>query len=228
MPDWPPTYTIRRHPRAKYARLRIDPRRGLEVVLPKGIPDFFADDLIHQRRAWVERHLSSIEVPIEDSRPDRLYLAYQEQELSIVYMPDAKRSLEDRLSLHVPEKRWKAALQTWLKSSAKRHLSDELSALAHEHGFHFDRLRIGLQKSRWGSCSSRGTIALNAALLLLEKPLARHVMLHELCHTEHMHHGPAFYSRLRGLDPDTSSHHHSLREAWRKLPAWLFEREKTT
>lgn len=224
MSHWPPSFRIKRHPRAKYARLRIDPRNGLEILLPKGMPDCFAEDLIHQRRQWIEKHLQ--EAPQAEILPDRLHLPALEMRVGLSY-EDLGRYLyrQSAQMLRISSNKPALALQHWLKDLARERFPEWLQQLADAHDFSYERCRIGLQKSRWGSCSSRGTISLNAALLLLERPLVEHVMLHELCHTRHMHHGPAFYSLLASTDPGHRNHSLDLRAAWRGLPHWLFERD---
>lgn len=63
-------------------------------------------------------------------------------------------------------------------------------------------LRIKDQRSRWGSCSSRGRIALNCRCACLPPKLMDYVILHELCHLRHLNHGPDFWSMLETLMPD--------------------------
>jgi predicted metal-dependent hydrolase len=81
-------------------------------------------------------------------------------------------------------------------------------------------VRVRNQNGRWGSCSPRGGISLNAKLLLLPRPLAQNVVLHELCHIRHRNHGPDFWAELRRLDPETDANEALLRRAWEGLPVW--------
>lgn len=57
-------------------------------------------------------------------------------------------------------------------------------------------------KSRWGSLSSRGYINLNLELIKTPLPCIEYVVLHELCHLEHMNHGPGFRRLLSQCLPD--------------------------
>lgn len=223
MPDWPPPHSIRRHPRARYARLRISAERGLEVLLPDGLPDSLARRLIEQRRDWVIRQLERLpSVPVEPSLPTTIELPAVGESVSISYGDGGSRWRQQAGQLSIPERDPKGCLRDWLKQRAKDALPARLQVLAELNGYRFERTRIGLQRSRWGSYSSRGTVSLNAALLLLQPRLTDHVLLHELCHSEHMHHGPAFYRRLAETDPDHRAHAQALRLAWQQLPGWLF------
>ena len=83
--------------------------------------------------------------------------------------------------------------------------------LAQASGLAYRRLRIGLQSSRWGSYSSRGTLSLNAKLMLLPDPVVRYVVHHELTHSLHMNHSAAFWALCRRLRPDYEVHKAWLR-----------------
>jgi predicted metal-dependent hydrolase len=86
--------------------------------------------------------------------------------------------------------------ETVLRCQAQAVLPGELEQLAKEYGFRYKTVQIRKSKTRWGSCSSKGTIALSLFLMLLPHHLKEYVMLHELCHTIQMNHGPAFWALL--------------------------------
>lgn len=112
------------------------------------------------------------------------------------------------------------ALKRWLARRAKSHLVGQLDELSARHGFSYARATIRFQRSRWGSCSSRGTISLNARLMFLPPDLVRCVLAHELCHTAHLNHGPHFWSLLDQVEPAHRALHHELREGSRHIPRW--------
>ena len=97
-----------------------------------------------------------------------------------------------------------------------------LEALANEHGFAYSGLGIRFQRSRWGSCSAKGNISLNACLIFLPERLTRHILLHELCHTRQLNHSPEFWKQLFAVAPDALAHDKAMRHAWRHVPAWVF------
>lgn len=87
-------------------------------------------------------------------------------------------------------------LQNVLRRRARQTFPTRLAELARQHGFTYTSVRITSSRSRWGSCSARGTINLSLWLALLPPHLQDFTMLHELCHTRHMDHSPQFWALL--------------------------------
>jgi len=116
------------------------------------------------------------------------------------------------------------ALKRWLARRARSHLVTLLDDLSTRHGFEYERATIRFQRSRWGSCSSTGTISLNARLMFLPPELVRCVVAHELCHTAHLNHGPRFWSLLDQIEPEHRRFHHELRRSSQRIPSWALTR----
>lgn len=115
-------------------------------------------------------------------------------------------------------------LREIVRGYAREYLENMLRALAEQHGFVYARVSIRFQRGRWGSCSDKGNISLNACLVFLPEDLARHILLHELCHTRQMNHSQDFWKLLFSLDPDALVHDKAMRRAWRYVPAWIWPR----
>lgn len=75
-------------------------------------------------------------------------------------------------------------------------LTGRLEELASENGFRYNKVCIRNQKTRWGSCSSRGNISLNMNLVRLPQHLMDYVILHELVHTRIKSHSKEFWTEL--------------------------------
>ena len=83
-----------------------------------------------------------------------------------------------------------------LRRKAQSALPAQLAQLADLHGFKYSGVKIRKSKSRWGSCSSKKAINLSLYLMMLPEHLIEYVLLHELCHTVHLNHSPAFWELL--------------------------------
>ncbi|MDE6181027.1 MAG: DUF45 domain-containing protein [Phocaeicola sp.] len=101
-----------------------------------------------------------------------------------------------------------------MKKSAQIYLPFLLSALSERYHLPFRRVKITGSKGRWGSCSSSGSINLSCYLMLLPPYLMDYVLLHELCHTKEMNHGPRFWELLDGM---TEGKARTLRAELRKF-----------
>lgn len=99
--------------------------------------------------------------------------------------------------------------------------SEVISARTHElasmHSLHLRKVSVRNQSSRWGSCSSSGTVSLNWRLILLEPQLHDHVIYHELAHLTEMNHSPRFWGLLQAYDPQSRKHNKQLNLAATRL-----------
>ena len=84
-------------------------------------------------------------------------------------------------------------------------------------GGSFQRITIRDQKTRWGSCSARGTLSFNWRLMLAPPAVLDYVVVHELCHLTHMNHSPAFWALVESVCPDYRIHRKWLKEHGQEL-----------
>ena len=82
---------------------------------------------------------------------------------------------------------------------------------AEKIGVTYGRITIRNQRSRWGSCSSKGNLSFNCLLMLAPVEVLDSVIVHELCHRKQMNHSRAFYAEVLRVMPDYHTRH-----AWLK------------
>lgn len=121
-----------------------------------------------------------------------------EKALEFVYLKKEwiQRSL---VRIEQAEKRNRAFQDTSLsinEADANKRLKDRLYFLANEHGLKYNKVFVRNQRTRWGSCSHKNNISLNAKLVLLPKELIDYVILHELVHTRVHNHSKQFWIEL--------------------------------
>ena len=85
---------------------------------------------------------------------------------------------------------------------ARKILCRRIGELAQLHNFVYNRVSIRKQKTRWGSCSTKNNINLNANLLHLPSELIDYVLLHELVHTRVKNHSKDFWDELETVVPN--------------------------
>jgi predicted metal-dependent hydrolase len=88
-----------------------------------------------------------------------------------------------------------------LRTQARLELPAELLALAGAHGVTVTRVSIRNQRSRWGACSSRGSITLNWRLILVPPFVREYVMIHELMHRRELNHSKRFWRHVAAACP---------------------------
>ncbi len=70
------------------------------------------------------------------------------------------------------------------------------------HPFEHAQVRIKNHRRAWGSCSSKKNLNFNWRIISLPSELADYVIVHELCHTVHLNHSPAFWALLTSFVPN--------------------------
>jgi predicted metal-dependent hydrolase len=118
-------------------------------------------------------------------------------------------------------------LRQWLAERAAEVLGPALKQCARELGFEFQRVLIRRQRSRWGSCSTRGTISLNCCLMFQRPQVVRYLMIHELSHTVQMNHSRRFWQTVSRHCPDYRRLDRELLDGWRRVPSWVFADDGT-
>jgi len=116
----------------------------------------------------------------------------------------------------------KLALRRWLIDEAGAVLGASLEQCARDLGFAYRRVIVRRQRTRWGSCSARGTISLNCCLLFQRPEVVRYLMIHELAHTRHMNHSRRFWQCVAEHCPGHRSLDRELLDGWRRVPSWVF------
>jgi predicted metal-dependent hydrolase len=240
----PPAYTLKHHPRARRVRLRVDPGGGLIVTAPTSVRRSQVDAWVAERGDWVEsvrarqaRMRSDLDQATLGSRPARIDLRAVDESWSLRYHPGRGEQLRlrvvdegerRRLAFTLPraesgglDDRIAARLRQWLRQRADQALSPAIESLARRHGFEYSAVSFRNQRSRWGSCSARGRLSINARLLLASPGACRYVLIHELVHTEHLNHSPAFWARVAAIDPAYRTHEAELVQLGHRLPDWL-------
>ena len=88
---------------------------------------------------------------------------------------------------------------------------------AEKVGVGYSRITIRNQKTRWGSCSSKGNLNFNCLLMLCPEEIRDYVIVHELCHRKEMNHSPRFWAEVERFDPDYQAHRNWLKTEGAKL-----------
>lgn len=95
-----------------------------------------------------------------------------------------------------------------LADRAVEYFPRRTAELARQMGVTYGRITIRNQRTKWGSCSSKGNLNFNCTLMLAPREVADYVIIHELSHRKHMDHSPAFWAMVEAHCPN----HKALRQ----------------
>ncbi len=206
-------YRVRYSRKARRLSLRIDPRDGLEVVVPVRAPHADIERLVAEKISWVTKKMRDFE-RLREATPEialrdgaHLTLAGREHVVRVVpsHFRRPRIALDGgELVLFVSadgDADVRVAFRRWLVRFANeviRRRVDQLSALC---GASYTRITVRSQKGRWGSCSRRGTLSFNWRLLLLPPGVMDYLIYHELAHLRHMNHGRRFWIQVEHWCP---------------------------
>jgi predicted metal-dependent hydrolase len=90
----------------------------------------------------------------------------------------------------------------WYKKQARALITERVASLAQQHGFSYQKMHISSARTRWGSCSSLGTISFTWRLVMAPLEIVDYVVIHELVHTKIRNHSKDFYTRVGKILPD--------------------------
>lgn len=186
-------YSVRRSDRARRVRVAVDPDKGVEVVLPRRASMRAAEAAVRELRPWIIQRLREVEATKAHVAARGATVPYLGTTLTL--MPERGRTRVHRAGdvLRVPEGDSRDALERWYRRQAKLEIAPKLDRAVQKLGTQYTALTIRNQKTRWGSCSSNGSMSFNWRLLLAPEEVLDYVVWHEACHLRVMDHSPRFW-----------------------------------
>lgn len=213
---------VRRHHNARQIRFRLSPRRDLIASAPPRTPLILIKTAVRTSRKSIQSLLNEHAHQItytndqQIGQSHRLYFvssgtvtaasAHRRKTIITVTLPDGQAFDSDEAQATA-----QTAVISALGREARAYLPRRLQTLATRHGYSYKRVRYTHSTSRWGSCSSNGTISLNIALMKLPLELVDYVLVHELCHTKQMNHSDKFWQLVQQADPYWRQHRKSIK-----------------
>ena len=206
--------------------MRVVPGRGLEVVLPRGVPMREALAFVRREERWVLAALAKLQQQADAAVPlrDGSALPYLGMSLTLVVSHGARSTIR-RVGgeLHVCVADGMApdcALEAWYRADARRVMGERVDAHAATLDVAYGRITIKDTRSRWGSCSSKGNLNFSWRLLLAPYAVMDYVVAHEVAHLRELNHSPRFWTAVATLCPDYRTHRTWLGAHGAELAVW--------
>lgn len=210
---------VRESARAKTTRIIVGPRRPLEVIVPRGTSDTAVDELLEEKRQWIERKVAAAREIA--ARPPRLRLrrpgvVWLEGKEVPVERRNGRRAVaalrDDRLVVAGPDEDSPAALERWYRREARRRIEAVAVREAERLGLEYGSVGIRDPRTRWGSCSPTGNLSFSWRLAAAPSEILEYVVVHELCHLREPSHQKPFWRLLE-----------TARPGWQEQARWLRE-----
>lgn len=159
----------------KSCSISIDHDGQISVRVPLGISEEDINHFLIEKRIWIITKYLEVQEQIQ-KRP-------------VSGLTDIQRS----------------ALEQRYIAAAKEYFPKRVAYFHQFTGGSYSRITIRDQKTRWGSCSARGTLSFNWRLMLAPPTIPDYVIVHELCHLTYMNHSDEFWHKVESVYPDYRS-----------------------
>lgn len=192
--DWPLRLVI--HPRACRLRLACDPVRGeFRLTIPPRVARRNAIAWADGHRDWAIKQASKSGAP--ESVGNGSSIPFCGREIVVCWDPSYLRApqlIDDELRLGGPGDAIARRVERWLKDEARTVMTRETHEYSDRGGLACTAVSIGDPRSRWGSCSARGTIRYNWRLIMAPDHVRRATVAHEVAHLGHLDHSARFHA----------------------------------
>ena len=160
---------------------------------------------INEKKAAAAQHVHLTVRQFEGG--EKFLLLGREYALRVVESQKAALTFKDEFILHQKaQPKAKIAFEKWYKAQALAILSERTQFYAAKFGLHYEKLRITSARTRWGSCSSRGTLSFTWRLVMAPLDVVDYVVIHELAHLKVKNHSAVFWAEVQKMLPDYKRH----------------------
>lgn len=195
--------------RAQRLTLRIEAGgQGLRVTVPPGISAREVDRFVDRHQGWLEARIAK--VPDKPQVRPGVKVPVRGVPHKIVHEPDKRGSVTigevdgaPVLIVHGDRAHLGRRVADFLKKEAKK----DIEALVAKHtatvGRRAKRISFKDTTSRWGSCTSDGSLSFSWRIMMASPTVIDYLVAHEVAHLKEMNHGPKFWALCRDLCPRT-------------------------
>ena len=216
-------YEARHSDEASEPRIDVD-LHGVRVVLPE---DSTTDpeELLKENAVWVlekKRKYDRYREQIPDrqfKQGERFPFLGEQYEIVVEQRP-ASQVVENEFRLakhHVEQTSIKRALEALYRRKARELFEDRADHFASEMEVEYDKIEVRNQRTKWGSCSTTGTLGLNWRLMMAPSDVVDYIVIHEVAHLQEQNHTDEFWSLVAKYAPGYQEQAHWLEENGTRL-----------
>jgi predicted metal-dependent hydrolase len=197
--------------RRRTLSLIVERDGSITVRAPLRTPETHIRAFVEGKAGWVRRKQAQLRaraVPAKRYVEGEIFLFLgQAYPLKIVKTQRPALTLNSafRLSRTALPKA-EATFTSWYKAQASQVIGERTAHYVATHGFKVERIRISSARTRWGSCSAKGSLSFTWRLVMAPLEVIDYVVVHELVHLKIKNHSTAFWAGVAGLMPDYKKH----------------------
>lgn len=201
-----PSLTFVRNGRARRYILRVLPDASVRVTIPRHGSKREAEAFVRTRSQWIDERRREIAGRRHDLRwraGHAVWWRGRRVPIDVIPLGGGQVSVHcgDLVATSPARDDFRPVLEPLMRARAAVELPPRLLVLAACHGLEVARVTVRSQRSRWGSCSRDGNIALNWRLLQMPDAVCDYVLVHELMHLRQPNHSPRFWAEVAAACP---------------------------
>jgi predicted metal-dependent hydrolase len=231
-------WTVEVHRRAfrRSVAIYLYPQKPIKVVAGKMTSQKQIQEFLLSKKDWIEKNLTKFDA-LAIQFPAKKIKSYENfpflgqslpLRMSITVLKKTFVAIQEgELRLYIPQNQWSAEalsdehphllnqIRTFYKREAIRKITERTEFWAQQMKLYPTSLKFREQRTRWGSCSSRGNINFNWRLIVFSPEVIDYVIVHELAHLKHMNHSDKFWNSVESHIPDYQVSIKALRDQQR-------------
>lgn len=197
--------------RRKTIAIHVHAYDQVEIRAPRHCPRQEIEEFLASKRSWIDRTRGTLAPSAVREWHDgasQLYLGQEHRLCLLRGRPALVAADGQEILIRCTEpgdaEQVRAHLERWYAREAHRRLPERMETLngRFADGICPTGFRVRKMRARWGSCDATGVICINSLLMRLDWAAVDLVLVHELCHLRHFHHGTAFYALMSRVMPD--------------------------
>lgn len=214
--------TVERKAFRRKLTISLKPGKPIMVKASLRTPMSMIEAFLLEKERWIEKHMSQFEKQLLEFPDKKLVQAetfpFLGEQLTLRFVLTPLKQVffskhEKFLNMHLPESLWNEIteeevqeyfpkLQKFYQQEAEKLVHERIQIWAEQMQLFPKSVKLRNQKSRWGSCSSRGSIQINWRLIGAPIHVIDYILIHELAHLQHMNHSERFWNLVRQHCPE--------------------------
>lgn len=218
---------IKRDRRRRTVLLKVSGPDKISVTAPLYVKDADLENILIAKKRWLSNRIKDQQRlatnPANQAVAAGLPLLFRGKtyQLALKESPRSSSSVSissDHIIVSIPpaystsHEYLSSVLQKWYVSQATALLHERTKYWAAKIGVTPSRLTMRDQKTRWGSCSSKGNVNYSWRLVMAPDAVVDYLVIHELCHMHIPNHSADFWQLVSRYSPDYDKHRQWLHE----------------